>query len=123
MLSRNRRLNKEAEYDEVYRAGKSVRGKALTCLALPVEDETRLGVVASRRVGGAVERNRAKRRLRHAARDLWPELPAHGFHLVVIATPATGTVDYARLLDELRNLLAELGVVGPTPRPSPRANR
>jgi ribonuclease P protein component len=123
MLPRSHRLTKEAEYAEVYRAGRSARGRALTCLALPVAGETRLGVVASRRVGDAVERNRAKRRLRHAARDLWEELPPRGYHLVAIATPETGTVDYRRLLDELRRLLSELGVVAPSRERPPRTDR
>ena len=112
MLTRPNRLTKERQYKDVYRLGRSARAPLATCVAATVAEPTLVGIVASRRVGGAVERNRAKRRLRHAARTLWPELPESGWHIVLIATPATGTVDYGRLLDELRRLLRELGVVG-----------
>lgn len=119
MLTRSHRLTKDKEYRDVYRRGRSVRGRHVTCVVAPVEHETRLGVVASRRVGGAVERNRAKRRLRHAAGCLWPDFPNTGWHIVLIATPATVTVDYGRLLAELRNLLADLEVISAKPPPPP----
>ena len=112
MLARSQRITKEADYNEVYRLGRSARGRLATCVAAGLPETTRVGVVASRRVGGAVERNRAKRRLRHAARELLQGLPREGWHIVLIATPATGTVDYGQLLDELRRMLAELGVYG-----------
>lgn len=48
------------------------------------EGAVRLGLVAGRRVGGSVERNRAKRRLRHAARAA--QIPT-GLDVVVIASP------------------------------------
>ena len=119
MLTRSHRLTKETEYSDAYRRGRSARGRLVTCVAAPVGMETRLGVVASRRVGGAVERNRAKRRLRHAARTLWKELADCGWHIVLIATPATGTVDYGLLLAELRSLLADLEVISAKPPPPP----
>lgn len=119
MLTRSHRLTRDTEYRDAYRRGRSVRSRLATCVAAPVEEETRLGVVASRRVGGAVERNRAKRRLRHAARTLWQELPDSGWHIVLIATPATVTVDYGLLLAELRSLLADLEVISAKPPPPP----
>ena len=61
----------------------------------------RAGFVVSRAVGGAVDRNRVKRRLRHLCRDLLPELPA-GSLLVVRALPAASAATY----DELRHDLA-----------------
>jgi ribonuclease P protein component len=84
----------------------------MVCIALSCPGEiTRAGVVASRRVGGAVQRNRAKRRLRHGLREVWESLPDTGFQIVLIATSGTGQVDYAQLLAELRRSLSELGVI------------
>jgi ribonuclease P protein component len=125
MLRRSRRLTKDREFRAVYRSGASRRHEALVCLALSREGEnTRAGVVASRKVGGAVERNRAKRRLRAALAAVWRELPARGWHVVLVATAATVALDYGRLVEILRCSLGELGVLGSQapstspPRPS-----
>lgn len=121
MLRRSRRLTKDREFRAVYRAGAACRNEALVCLALAAGSEvTRAGVVASRKVGGAVDRNRAKRRLRAALHSLWRELPPRGWHLVLVATAATVALDYSRLVEILRRSLGELGVLGPhAPSPSP----
>ncbi|MDH3234785.1 MAG: ribonuclease P protein component [Alphaproteobacteria bacterium] len=78
----------------------------------PAEDGAlfRVGFTASRKVGGAVERNRAKRRLRAAVRAVMPELAAPGHDYVVIARGATLTREFAALKDDLRAALARLRV-------------
>lgn len=70
----------------------------------------RVGFTASRKVGGAVERNRAKRRLRAVVRAVMPELAAPGHDYVVIARGATLTREFAALKDDLRAALARLRV-------------
>jgi ribonuclease P protein component len=79
-----------------------------------------VGFTASRKVGGAVIRNRARRRLREAARRL---LPAHGLpgvDYVLVARAATAEAPWAGLLDDLQNALirlaADLGEAGAAPR-------
>lgn len=89
----------------------------MVCLGLAVDGEpTRVGIVASKKVGDAVHRNRAKRRLREAVRLVWPELDASGWHVVVIATAATGTLDFGDLVEALRRGLAQVGVLAGPPR-------
>jgi len=70
----------------------------------------RVGFTASRKVGGAVERNRAKRRLRAAVGAVMPDLAAPGHDYVVIARGATLTRDFSALKDDLRAALARLRV-------------
>lgn len=69
---------------------------------------TRLGFTCSRKVGGAVERNRARRRLRAAADAVLRPGPA-GWDLVLIGRAATLDRPFALLVDDLRQGLARIG--------------
>jgi ribonuclease P protein component len=68
----------------------------------------RLGLTASKKVGNAVQRNRARRRLREAARQLLPELGLPGVDYVLVARQHTPDAPWAGLLDDVRNALIRL---------------
>lgn len=87
MASKRRRLSRSGEFDRVYRDGSSHATRYLVLYSFPRrdegEDDVRLGVSVSRKVGNAVERNKVKRALREAFWDLTDRLPAqHDFVLV-----------------------------------------
>ena len=66
---RDRRLREGWQFRDVYQAGKSFHGSLMTLISLSKpDDHGRFAFVASRKVGGAVQRNRAKRLLREAYR-------------------------------------------------------
>jgi len=67
-----------------------------------------VGFTATRKVGGAVVRNRAKRRLREAARALLPDLGRPGCDYVFIARMGTAERDWTRLLDDVKSALTRL---------------
>jgi len=67
-----------------------------------------VGFTASRKVGGAVQRNRAKRRLRAAVRAVMPGRVLPGFDYVLVARTAVLTCRYADLEADLCSALAEL---------------
>nr|WP_206313602.1 ribonuclease P protein component [Streptomyces coryli] len=67
----------------------------------------RAGFVVSKAVGGAVQRNLVKRRLRHLMRDRLPELPA-GSLVVVRALPGAATADHDQLGSDLDSALRRL---------------
>lgn len=68
----------------------------------------RVGFTASRRVGGAVERNRARRRLRAAAAEVLPAHGARGCDYVLIARQGTLTRPYGALAGDLAGALKRL---------------
>ena len=111
--SRRRRLSRSAEFERVYRQGRSKGNRFLVLYAFPreegtvAEDGPRLGLSVSRRVGGAVERNRVKRVLREA---FWAEaerLPA-GSDYVVVARPDARELAEREGTGGVRTALAEL---------------
>lgn len=82
------------------------------------ETVVRVGFTASKRVGGSVERNRAKRRLREAARRLVPQLGRPGCDYVLIARAGTPGRPWERLLDDVKSALLRLAAGGDPPRAS-----
>jgi ribonuclease P protein component len=67
-----------------------------------------LGLTATKKIGGAVIRNRARRRLREAARKLLPELGVAGVDYVLVARQQTPSAPWPTLLDDLGNALIRL---------------
>lgn len=65
----------------------------------------RVGFTTSRKVGGAVARNRARRRLREAARKVIPRHGRPGYDYVLIGRRDTLTRDFAGMLDDLETAL------------------
>jgi ribonuclease P protein component len=75
----------------------------------PAPVALRVGFTASRKVGIAVVRNRARRRLRAAAAAVMPEHAAGGHDYVLIARATTPSRPYAELLGDLETALRRLG--------------
>lgn len=107
--SKRGRLSRSAEFDRVFRQGRSHANRLLVLHAFPRgnDGEPRLGLSVSRKVGGAVERNRVKRLLREAFEQESARLP-DGQDIVIVARPDARLVAERDGLDGLRSALAEL---------------
>ena len=117
--SRRGRLSRSAEFDRVFRQGRSHANRVLVLYAFPRPDagapappgegaaEPRLGLSVSRRVGGAVERNHVKRLLREAFEQEAGGLPV-GHDVVLVARPEARAVAERDGLEGIRAALAEL---------------
>jgi ribonuclease P protein component len=121
------RLKKRADFLACARAPSCARG-AVVVQARPRDQAplVRAGFTATKRVGGAVVRNRAKRRLREAARRLLAEHARPGFDYVFIARPGAATRPWARLLDDVKSALIRLAADRDRPAtegPSPPQDR
>ena len=99
----NERIRRRAEYLQIYDRGVKTHGRYLTLFTLsnglPVG---RLGIAATRRLGGAVERNRAKRLIREVFRR---NKLAPGFDIVVIPKRELLDASLTALETEFRNTL------------------
>jgi ribonuclease P protein component len=74
-------------------------------------EETRFGLSTGRKLGGAVVRNKVRRRLREALRVMAPSFQP-GWDVLIIARPPVIGVDFKTLAGALQNLLRRGGVLG-----------
>jgi ribonuclease P protein component len=106
-MERRTRLRKTSDFERLKSSGSSWPHRLLVLVSLPNGlDYTRVGVTASRRVGGAVARNRAKRLLRESTRHLYPHIRP-GLDLLLIARPAVLKEKEPRVREALGRLLEQ----------------
>jgi ribonuclease P protein component len=116
---KRRRLSRSAEFERVYRQGRSKANRYLVLYAFPRADEDqasapageadgpRLGLSVSKRVGGAVDRTKVKRVLREAFWSEAERLPP-GSDYVVVARPDSRDLAEREGMSGVRTALAEL---------------
>ena len=75
---------------------------------LPIESTPRIGFTVTKKIGGAVERNRARRRLKAAAAEVMPAHAAGGHDYVLIGRAATAARPFPQLVGDLQAALRRL---------------
>jgi ribonuclease P protein component len=102
-FSRDDRLRQRREFEECYASGTRVSGRHLQVFVLPGGGpgaRSRLGISVSRRVGGAVVRNRVRRRLREIFRRTRGEIFSAPVSIVVNARPSAAAATFPELAED-----------------------
>jgi ribonuclease P protein component len=119
MAPRIARLKRRSEFLRAAAKGRKWASRGLVLQAVPHEggdgaagdvQTLHVGYTASRKVGGAVERNRAKRRLRAAVARVMPERAIWGYDYVLIARLETLSRPFGALVGDLEAALGRLGL-------------
>jgi ribonuclease P protein component len=109
-------IRRRADFEAIYESGVKVSGRLMTVFVrrAPI-GHARLGIAATRRIGGAVIRNRAKRRTRELFRN---RKPAAALDIIVVPRREFPDAPYSSLEREFDALL-ERAARSPAPRPRP----
>lgn len=105
-LPRAARVRRRPEYLSIQNRGRRIGGPHLLLFGMP--GTGRLGITVSRKVGGAVDRNRVKRWVRDCFRRARGAFPS-SLDLVVVARPGAADAGHATVCRELRTLAARFG--------------
>ena len=103
-------LTGDAEFARVRRRGRRADGKHVSIVVAPVppaRERSRIAIVPAKGLGGAVERNRVRRRTRAALEAVG--VGGDAVDMILIARASAQRIDYAELCDDVRATLRRLG--------------
>ena len=103
------KITKRSDYVKAS-GGRYIKTSSLFLQKVKRDDKKipRYGVTASKKIGIAVERNRAKRRIRHAIKEVLPKYGKNGYDYVVVATTKTNKVSWKTVLIDLEKAFREI---------------
>lgn len=104
-------LKKRTDFLSVSKRGRKFVTKHMILLNARREDggeSARVGLTVTKKMGNAVVRNRIKRRLRAACREIMPEYARAGTDYVIIARASLYTIPYADITENLRFALSTI---------------
>jgi ribonuclease P protein component len=103
-------LKKNSEFQTVYKKGKSFANKHIVMFVLKNNKGiNRLGISASKKIGKAVVRNRQRRRLKEAFKELRPEILT-GHDIVILPRESIIGADFSEIRASTKRLLQKHGL-------------
>ena len=116
MLKSQFRLRNQEDFQKVFQKGRSTANRQFVIYVLPKEgqDQLRIGISVSKKLGKAVVRNRIKRLIREALRLNLPSIDWKG-DLIVIARGPVAEMNYQEVADSLVHCLKKAKIYGKTP--------
>ena len=103
-------LTLNSQFHKLYRRGKSSVSPTMVVYAIKNrEGFNRLGITAGKKVGGAVERNRAKRRIRELYRLMAENLKC-GYDICIVARGYTPNAPYKKLYSDFVKVMKAVEV-------------
>jgi ribonuclease P protein component len=119
-IGRDHRLRSSRDFARVKTLGRPFRGRHCVAVVYAAPGEpTRVGFVASRRgVGNAVQRNRARRRLREIVRRRWVRVPQTGYLMMFVAYRSALTALHQDLASDVERVLVSAGTLASLPADS-----
>jgi ribonuclease P protein component len=112
------RIRRRVDFERIYKQGLKASGRLMTLFLLKTgQPESRLGVAATRRIGNAVTRNRAKRLVREIYRR---HKPAPGLDIVVVPKREFVSADFSDLEREYTAILGKRQARAPLAAAGPR---
>ncbi len=113
MLDKAHRIHQDKQYHRLFSTGKKAVGRYMVLLFRRNEGfDSRIGLITSKKVGKAHERNRAKRQLRACTYENFPYLKP-GYDLVLIARASIRDAAYEKIVKDFRILLKKNEILKP----------
>ncbi len=110
-MHKQNRLKSSKSFDYIYRHGASYKNGLLVLFVVKSKiKEPKVGFSVGKKVGGSVERNKTKRRLREAFYKVFPSVKK-GYNYVVVARSSVASASFEALSAALSSLLSESGSI------------
>lgn len=111
MLEKEYRLKKKYQFNYVYRVGKTCHGRFILLVFSPSKNQNvKIGISVTKKVGNAVKRNRARRVIREAVTPLL-DLIKQNFNVVIVAKPAAADIKTPEVMADLLATFTKAGLI------------